>query len=359
MEKSGLRILVIQTAFIGDVVLTTPMLRALRSCHPDAEITVLVKPEAAPFLTGHPDIDRVLIFDKGREHRYTGMLRMIQTIRSMKFHVLLSPHQSHRTGLLAMFSGIPVRYGYQSAGFARFAYNRRLKRNLNEHEIYRLLLFLKEGFCPELPPVHEIDSSLILAESAAGALKAVQLLDSLSIGRRSARPVLLAVSSIWPTKRWTPYGFAELAGRLFAAYGQEILLIGSKDDAVIAEQVLAFARQMLPASTLPHIHNICGMTDLPTLFSLMKRSMLVVSNDSAPVHFGCAARVPVVAIFGATTPSLGYAPIAPRTAVAEIDLPCRPCGTHGGKKCPLKHFRCMKDLTADHVFARVRSVLEQ
>ncbi|KAB2933249.1 MAG: lipopolysaccharide heptosyltransferase II [Leptonema illini] len=358
MDGTGLRILVIQTAFIGDVVLTTPMLRALRRSRPDAEITVLVKPEAAPFLKGHPDIDDVMVFDKGKEHRYGGMLRLIRQIRAKKFHVLLSPHQSHRTGLLAMFSGIPVRYGYASAGFAQFAYNRHLKRDLSEHEIYRLLLFLKEGYCPELPPVHEIDSSLILAESQSSALKAVQLLDSLAIGGRGSKPVLLAISSIWPTKRWTPYGFAELAGRLFDAYGQEILLVGSKGDSAIADQVLSFAREMLPASTLPHIRNICGQTDLLTLFSLMKRSMLVVSNDSAPVHFGCAAGVPVVAIFGATAPSLGYAPIAPRSAVAEIDLPCRPCGTHGAKKCPLEHFRCMKDLTAAQVFEKVRAVVE-
>lgn len=357
MERSGLRILVIQTAFIGDVVLTTPMLRALRRCHPDAEITVLVKPEAAPFLQGHPDIDNVMIFDKSREHRYTGMFRLIGQIREKRFHVLLSPHQSHRTGLLAMFSGIPVRYGYETAGFARLAYNRRLKRDLSYHEIYRLLLFLKEGYCPQLPPVKEMDPSLVLAESQAGALKAVQLLDRLAIGRREARPILLAISSIWPTKRWTPHGFAELAGRLYDTYGQEILLIGSKGDSAVAEEVLSFARELLPETTLPHIRNICGQTDLPTLFSLMKRSMLVVSNDSAPVHFACAAGTPVVAIFGATTPSLGYAPIAPNSAVAEIELSCRPCGTHGAKKCPLKHFRCMKDLTAEIVFQKVKEVL--
>lgn len=355
MEKTGLRILVVQTAFIGDVVLTTPMLAALRRCRPDDHISVLVKPEAAPFLTNHPAVDRVLIFDKGGSHRGTGMLRLIRELREHRFHILLSPHQSHRTGLLAMLSRIPVRYGYASAGFARLAYNRRLNRPLDRPEIHRLLQFLRESLCPDLPD--SIGTIPSLAEGADAATKAEGLLTSLNIQGRGAKPILLAISSIWETKRWTPWGFAELAGRLYDAYHQDILLVGSRGDSDVAAAVLAFAKEMLPSSTLAHVHNVCGRTDLPTLYALMRRSLLLVSNDSAPVHFGCAAGIPVVAIFGATTASLGYAPFAPRTAVAEISLPCRPCGSHGGRTCPLGHFRCMKDLSAEMVFETVRKVM--
>lgn len=356
MEKSGLRILVVQTAFIGDVVLTTPMLAALRSCRPDDHISVLVKPEAAPFLANHPAVDRVIVFDKGGSHRGAGMLRLIREIRRSRFHLLLSPHQSHRTGIVSLLSRIPVRYGYASAGFARLAYNRRLTRPMERPEIHRLLQFLRDSICPGLPD--SVDDTPSLAESPEAIARAEALLTSLHIQGREARPILLAISSIWETKRWTPWGFAELAGRLFEAHGQEILLVGSRGDSDVAAAVLGFAKEMLSPSVAAHIHNICGRTDLPTLFALMRRSLLLVSNDSAPVHFGCAAGIPVVAIFGATTTSLGYAPFAPRTIVAEVPLDCRPCGSHGGHSCPLGHFRCMKDLTAAMVFDHVRTVMD-
>ena len=359
MQKSGLKILVIQTAFIGDVVLTTPMLRALRQCHRDAKITVLVKPEAAPFLEGLPFVDHILKFDKGKSHKYGGMLNMIRTIRAAKYNVLLSPHQSHRTGILALFSGIPVRYGYKTAGFAKLAYHHRLIREPSKHEIYRLLSFLSDGFCPELNQLPTLDSTLELAESNISSQKAEHLIKSITKQNKDSKPILLAISSVWPTKRWTPYGFAELAGLLFDNYQQEILLIGSKADSEIAKQVLSIAKQILSPNTVAHIHNLCGQTDLVTLYSLMRRSLVVVSNDSAPVHFGCAAAVPVVAIFGPTVPAFGYAPIAPRTAVAEIDLYCRPCSTHGSLKCPEKHFRCMRELTAEMVFEKVKQVLAE
>ena len=91
----------------------------------------------------------------------------------------------------------------------------------------------------------------------------------------------------------------------------------------------------------------------------MEKSLLLVSNDSAPVHFGCAARLPVTAIFGPTTPAQGYAPIAPRTAVSQhTHLGCRPCGTHGAKRCPLGHFRCMDDLSAQDVMIAVERTME-
>ena len=356
-DPQGIRILVIQTAFIGDVVLTTAMLRILRKERPGDHIAVIVKPEAAPFLKGHPDIDEVIVFDKHKEHRYGGMLRFIRLNRKKNFQVLLSPHQSHRTSLLAMFSKIPVRYGYESAGFAKLAYNRRLTRRMNEHEIHRLILFLKEGFCPTIGDIYAADTTLSLVESAQSSIKAAGIVQSFGLSRSQSKPMLLAVSSIWPTKRWTPQGFAELAGRLYRRYNDEVLLIGSKSDAQVANQVLGYAKEFLPADVFSHIRNLCGQTDLLTLFSLMKRSRLVVSNDSAPVHFAQAAGVPVVAIFGPTVPALGYAPIAKNSAVAQLDLYCRPCSTHGSKECPLGHFRCMKELTAEMVFEKVESVM--
>ncbi|MCB1138332.1 MAG: lipopolysaccharide heptosyltransferase II [Leptospiraceae bacterium] len=344
-------ILLIQTAFIGDVVLTTPMIRALRRCRPGAHIAVLVKPEARDFVEALEEIDEVLVIDKKKAHKGAGMLRLISDIRKRNFNILLSPHQSHRTSLIAFLSGIPVRFGYKSAGFA-LAYGHRLKRPMELPEIHRLLRFLKDSICPELEMHDDIPH---LEETEMGRAQAQQLLAELNV----RKPILLGCSSVWETKRWTPHGFAELARDLIKKYKTDVLLIGSPADAAVAEQILRMAREFLGEDGLRRLHNACGKTSLPGLFSLMKRSLFLVSNDSAPVHFGCAAGIPVVAIFGPTVPSLGYAPIAPRTAVAELpDLYCRPCGTHGSRQCPEGHFRCMRELSPAMVEEEIMTVVD-
>ena len=349
------RILLIQTAFLGDVVLTTPMIRELRRRCPQAHLAVVVNPGASDILEPNPDVDEVLVIDKKGVHRGPrGMLRFARSVRNREFDLLLSPHQSHRTSVLARLSRIPVRYGYRSAGWARWAYTGLLERPPTEPEIRRLLRFLDESLGPattrpaELPLLYETDES----RDSARAL--------LSELREPRSPILLAPSSVWPTKRWTAYGFARLAALLLREYGGEVLLVGSPADRAVAAEVIACSREINP----PHLHervtNVAGRTSLLGLYSLMLRSKLLVSNDSAPVHFGCAARIPVVALFGPTVASLGYAPIAPGSAVAEIQgLSCRPCGTHGANICPVGHFRCMRDLTPQVVMESVRRVMAE
>ena len=346
-------ILLIQTAFMGDVILTTPMIAAIKKNFPQARLTVLVNPGAAILLAGNPAIHEVLVIDKKKKHRgLRGMQRILGEIRSRNFDVLLSPHESHRTGILAMFSKIPVRYGYDSAGFRRLAYTHHLKRPMEEPEIRRLLRFLEDSLKTDGRVLSE---QLLLYETAESRREASELLSGLF---NPVSPILLAPSSVWATKRWTPWGFAELAGLLVERFKAPVLLVGSKDDCPVAELTLRFVQETLPPWIVEKVINVCGQTSLPGLYSLMKRGRLLVSNDSAPVHIGCAAQIPVVAIMGATVPSLGYAPIAPRTAVAELEgLPCRPCGTHGANRCPLGHFRCMKELTAEAVFARALKVM--
>lgn len=346
--------LLIQTAFIGDVVLTTPMIAAFRKNFPDARLTVMVKPEAVSIIENNPAVDEFLVIDKKRAHRgLLGMLRMIRQIRAKKFDLLLSPHKSHRTGFLAMASGIPRRIGYSGAGWARLAYHRRLPRPVDQPEIERLLLFLEQA-APGCD-ISQVSRDLKIYVDDAARANARNLLAQLD----AVRPILVAPSSVWPTKRWTPYGFAELIVRLIEMYHKPVLLVGSKGDSEIADEALRFLKLSHPDwAGRGKVHNICGQTSLAELYAVMEKSLLLVSNDSAPVHFGCAAGIPVVAIFGPTVPALGYAPIAPRSAVAELnDLSCRPCGTHGAKVCPLAHFRCMKDLTADHIMQVVERVM--
>ncbi len=343
--------LLVQTAFIGDVILTTPMIAAFKRFLPDCRLTVMVKPEAESLLKANPSVDRILVIDKKKLHRgIRGMLQMVREIRRANFDLLISPHQSHRTSLLALFSGIRTRYGYKSAGFSRAAYTHRLERPGSLPEIRRLLEFLKSIHGQNQSSVSEIP---VLFESENSKKEAAALLESLGVNK----PALIAPSSVWPTKRWTPWGFAELIIRITETYHCPILLVGSPEDYSIGNDVMNLIKEIRPDWSEIKVHNICGKTSLMGLYSIMCRSLFLISNDSAPVHFACAAGIPVVSIFGPTVPSLGYAPLAPRTIVAQKDgLQCRPCGTHGARICPLRHFHCMKKLTAPEVFQALQKV---
>ncbi|MCS7204085.1 MAG: lipopolysaccharide heptosyltransferase II [Leptospiraceae bacterium] len=343
-----IKILVIQTAFIGDVVLTTPMLKILKKHFPNSKLSVLVKPEAKSILENLSFIDEVIVIDKQNEHKYFGMIEIIRKIQEKNFDIILSPHQSFRTSLIVYFSRGKFKVGYDTASWS-FVYDYHVSRNPHQHEIHRLLKFLKDSLLPEFK---DFTNTPILEETEDGIRKAKELLKFFT-----TKPVAFATSSIWPTKRWTSWGFAELAVKVIDKLKAPVILIGSKADYEVSEHIRNFVKLLYPDHYYHKIHNLCGKTDLPTLYSLLKRCKLLVSNDSAPVHFGCAAGIPVVAIFGPTTKELGYAPICDNSAVVEIEgLYCRPCGTHGGKKCPEKHFRCMREITPDMVIAAIEKL---
>lgn len=324
------------------------MFKLIKEKIPESHLSVLVKPEAKQILEPLNCIDEIIVIDKNKEHKYLGMIKIIKEIRKKKFNVILSPHQSFRTGLIVLFSGAKVRVGYKSSALS-LSYNFKLMRS-KKHEIHRLIDFLKDSI---LPDIDSYTNTPYLEETEESIKKAKFLLKDLK-----STPIAFACSSIWPTKRWTSWGFAVLAGKLYEMYKTPIILIGSKADFEVSEEVRKYAKYILPPHVYEHILNFCGKTDLITLYSLLKRCKFLVSNDSAPVHFGCAAKIPVIAIFGPTVKELGYAPICDNSAVVEIEgLYCRPCGTHGGKKCPEKHFRCMKEITADMVIEKIKKVV--
>lgn len=344
-------VLLIQTAFIGDVVLTTPMIAAFKKNFPLHKLSVLVKPEAKSILMNNPAIHEIIIIDKKNKHRgFIGMRNIINDIRKRKFDVLLSPHKSHRTSLLAMRSGIPMRIGYKQAGFSRIAYHKRLDRENNMHEIKRLLSFLDRSLGCDSSQFSCQLNIFTTSDSQKNAKRILRDLDCIS-------PILIAPSSVWATKRWTAFGFANLCRLLIKKYNKKILLVGSHTDSEIADDVLYLIRKFQTERNSRMVHNICGKTNLPELYDIMQTSSFIVSNDSAPVHFACAARLPVIAIFGATSPSLGYGPITKNSIIAQLEnLGCRPCGTHGSHQCPQKHFRCMKDISADMVMEKIEKV---
>jgi heptosyltransferase-2 len=318
--------LVIQTAFLGDVVLTTPLLEALAARH--GPVDVVTTPAAAPLIETHPAVRRVIPYDKkGRDRGLGGLYRLARALRAERYECAYLPHRSLRTALAAWLARIPQRVGFDDGW--RSLYTDVRGRPKQGHEIDRVLALAGVAMHRARPTLH-----VTLADRAAteGFLR--------EHGIRE-RFVALAPGSIWGSKRW-PY-YRELAERL--AGRVEILLVGGPEDAGLAAEITAAV-----ARSGGRAVSGCGRLTVRQAAEAIRRAAVLVTNDSAPLHLAQAVDTPTVAIFGSTVPSFGFGPRGPRDQVVEVDgLPCRPCSAHGPPSCPLRHHLCMKSLSVQDV----------
>ncbi|MBI2358578.1 MAG: lipopolysaccharide heptosyltransferase II [Deltaproteobacteria bacterium] len=343
---SGEKILVVQTSFLGDAVLTTPLLSAIRRRFPSAHLTVLCTPQAKPLLEGHPDVHEILTDDKkGKGKGWKGVWRKAKELRARGFTLAFAPHKSLRSGLLLFLAGIPNRVGFRcSAGW--FFYHHRVDRDPSRHDAERMLSLLKPfGAAPEQDSV-----GLRVVADAQAEARVEEVFRSLGVGG-SGITFGINPGSVWATKRWTAEGYAALMVRLKQKYRCDIVLFGGPQDGAVVDRIQRLSGDLGVA--LP------GRFDLRELVCAISRCDLFITNDSAPMHIAVAGGVPVVAVFCATTPSLGFYPYTSRAIVVEKDLPCRPCSSHGGRRCPLGTEDCMRLIGAEDVLRGVEKVLER
>jgi heptosyltransferase-2 len=330
------RILVIQTAFLGDVVLTTPLFRELKRLYPTAELDCLVAPRGAEILEGLPELDRILVHYKKRG-RLRDLWRILRKVRNEGYDLVISPHRSPRSSLIARYSGALMRIGYEENGLS-FFYTDRVHRPTERHEAGRILALAE--------PVGGVDGPIkpYLALTTEEIVEAKKFL--------GGRPtVAIAPGSAWVTKRWPPDRFGELAVRLNGR-GYRVVLLGSNADRETACEVFA-------ASGGKAV-NLTGRTTVRQMAAFVGCAELLVSNDSAPVHIAAAFDVPVVALFGPTVPEMGFRPLSGRSVSLGADgLGCRPCSAHGGVKCPEGHFACMLGMDVDSVWRAVLRVFDE
>ena len=338
------KILVVQTSFLGDVVLTTPLLSALRRRFPSAHLSVLCTPQAKALLEGNPDIQEILTDDKkGDGSSWAGVWRKARELRQKGFTMALSPHKSFRSGFLLFLARIPYRVGFrQGAGW--FFYHQRVQRDPSRHDAERMLSLLRP-FVRDAPG----DGGELRVFTDADAEQRVErLFHSLGI---SGNGVTFGINpgSVWATKRWTAEGYAELMARLKERYRCEILLFGGPEDVDVVERIHRLSGQVG--------FSLAGKIGLRELVSAIGRCDLLITNDSGPMHIAVARGIPVVAIFCATTRALGFYPYSSRAVVVEKDLPCRPCSSHGGRRCPLGTEDCMRLIRADDVLRAVERLV--
>jgi heptosyltransferase II len=323
--------LVIQTAFLGDVILSTPLLSALAERH--GPVDVVTTPAAAVLLETHPAVRAVLPYDKrGADRGFGGLWRLGRGLRARRYERAYLPHRSWRSAALALLAGARERIGFADSAAAA-TYTQRVSRPRDGHEVERLLTLAG----PPLGGAAVVSIGALTADERAEA--------DAWLRQRGVGPgfVALAPGSIWGTKRWP--GYAELA----AALDRSVVVIGGGDDRALADQVVAAAEG--------RAHSAAGDVGLRTAAALIARAAVLVTNDSAPLHLAAAVGTPVVALFGPTVPAFGFGPRGPRDVVVEHpSLACRPCSAHGPQVCPLGHHRCMRELPVASVLAAVAAV---
>lgn len=345
------RVLVIHTAFIGDLVIASAFLKNLRALLPEAKISFLSTPAGCELLSPNPwNLELIPFAKRGKDAGPLGLARMVKLLREKHFDRVFCLHRSARSVVLAKGVGAPV-FGFEEA-VGSFLFRGRIPRKAFIYEAEKnnaLLSFLNPHFLPDPYP------ELFVDDAAVDAAK--DLTDG--IGPYA----VYAPSSVWATKRWPAERFGELAARIHEEYGLRAVVLGAKDGddpALAACMVESYRKYARGSSRGAEPVNLAGRTTLSTLKAVVKGAEFAVSNDSAPMHFAVAFRVPILGIFGPTTRSLGFFPNAPEgmSAVAEREgLACRPCGLHGHRKCPESHFKCMLELEVDSVFEKAKGLL--
>ena len=329
--------LVIQTAFLGDVVLTTPLLAALGAQH--GPVDVVTTPAAAPLLETHPAVRRVVPYDKrGRDRGWAGLRGLAHRLRAEGYERAYLPHRSLRTAALALLARVPARIGFHDGW--PFLYTEVRRRPADGHEVDRLLALAQQpaaAYAPKLYPTPDDERAAAVLLAAAGIAEAGPF-------------VAVAPGSIWGSKRWPYYG--ELARRLTAH--TPVVVVGGAEDAGLGEEIVRAVEGGQGRSTAI---SVCGKLTLRQSAALIARAGVLVTNDSAPLHIATAMGTPIVAVFGPTLPEFGFGPIGSGDmALGVAGLDCRPCSRHGPPRCPLGHHRCMRDLQPDVVAAAIEEI---
>jgi heptosyltransferase-2 len=329
--------LVVQTSFLGDTVLTTPLLAQLANRGP---VDIVTTPAAAALLANHPAVRNVIPYDKrGDDRGLIGLWRLARRLGQSHYDVALLAQGSWRSAVLALLAGIPNRIGFSTSA-GRLLYTKRVAYRDDLHHAARLLMLARPNGREPTPA--ELQPSL--APGPAERAEVDAFLHRHGVG--AAEPLIaVAPGSVWGTKRW-PY-YPQLAAEL--AGDARVLVLGSDADASLADEIVAAA---------PEAIDVTGRLSLLGSAELIGRCRVLVTNDSAPMHLASAMGTPTVALFGPTVPDFGFGPLAPRASVVGHDtLPCRPCDRHGPQRCPLGHHRCMRELAPSLVAERARALL--
>ena len=323
------KFLIIQTAFLGDVVLATSLIEKLHFHFPDAQIDFLVRKGNENLFANHPFLHEVIVWDK-QKHKQRNLWKTIRLVRKRKYDRVINIQRFAATGILTALSGAKETIGFDKNPFS-FLFTKKIKHVITDgrHETERNTELVK----------HFTDAHALRPR----IYPSIKDQEKVSIYRQNEL-ITISPSSVWFTKQYPKDKWIEFLNSIPESY--TIYLLGSPADKTLAEEISSGA-------THSTVVNLCGQLSFLESAALMKDAVMNYVNDSAPMHFASAVNAPVTAVYCSTLPSFGFGPLSDKRNIVEIDynLYCRPCGLHGRKQCPEGHFKCAYDIKVEQLVA--------
>ncbi|MHC1737790.1 MAG: glycosyltransferase family 9 protein [Ignavibacteriaceae bacterium] len=334
------RLLIIQTAFIGDAILTLPLIQELKKANPERIIDVITIPKCMEIFKASPYTDNVISFDKrGSEKSFPGLIKFAKKINVNKYDKLFCLHRSLRSAILSFIIKAGVKAGFSNSSFS-YVFNLVIEYRFDYHEVRRNLSFCEKGYDREnwriLPEVKTLNSHF----------------EEKLVFKREFKKGIIAIApgSVWQTKKYPLEDFLR-ATEILAAKDFGFVIIGDSKEAEAGEE---FAKKF-PGQAI----NFCGKLSILESIELLGMCRLLITNDSAPTHFGMAAGIKVLTIYTSTVPNFGFYPYNWGSDFMGLDdLDCKPCGMHGYRECPKGHFNCAKMLKAEMVAAKAEKMVD-
>ncbi len=331
----------IQTSFLGDIIINTGAFSLLKKHYPKCRQILVTTPVGQKALREQSYLDDVIVFDKRAKSFFTAARAVKRELKQLGIHqpIILQVHKSIRSTLLANYLGGFI-ISYEEAS----------------------LSLLSQVSVPRVAVLHECQRQGLLLEPLGISRKEIcAAAPTMSYygeplyqeTKTQRKHVGVSPGSVWGTKRWSAENYGQLV-RWLLAEGYLVFLLGSPEERKFANIIVR------DNNGAKEIVDLCGRTSLNDLPAIYASLDYLVANDSSPIHYASAFRVPTLAIFGATVKAMGFGPLAPGSIVLERDLdklPCRPCSDHGPQVCPLKHFRCMTEILVEDAVAGFKDLV--
>jgi heptosyltransferase-2 len=327
--------LIIQTAFIGDVVLATGIIEKLHFHFPDAQIDFLVRKGNEGLLMNHPILRKLWVWDK-KTSKLKNLFKIWQEIRKVRYDKVINVQRFMATGMLTAFSGAKETIGFNKNPLS-FLFSRKVEHILSNQDIVR----------------HEIErnNDLIAGMTDDIAFKPKLYpsnVDFQLVQDYKVMPYLtISPASVWFTKQFPKEKWISFIKKIPGEYA--IYLLGGSADLSLAEEIRIGVEQA-------NVSNLCGKLNFLQSAALMKDARMNYVNDSAPMHFASAINAPVTAVYCSTLPLFGFGPLSDKQFIVQIPEPlyCRPCGLHGRRACPEGHFFCALRIRDDQLIQTLK-----
>jgi len=336
------RLLIRSTNWIGDAVMTTPAVRAIRKNFPDAEISILTKSWVAPIFSNSPYVDNLLIYDEAEKHKgMVGKMRLAKDLKQYGFDAAILLQNAFEAALITFFAGIPCRIGYNT-------------------DVRGFLLTHSVPCTPQIKKMHqtgyylgilqgiglETDGlGLDLVVDKKYQKRATEILEEHGISRADRLVGINPSATFGPAKQWFPERYAGLSDKIYEVFGANIVLFGGPGDIELGVRISQMMQHPLV--------DLCGKTKLEEAIALINMCSLFITNDSGLMHVAAALDIPLIAIFGSTNP-ITTGPRSKRSKIVRVSIKCSPCLK---PKCPEGHLRCMDQIDIDMVFEAVKELL--